>query len=370
VRSSGSWSGIKFQFKQSWNTDDFGAVTFAVKTDNADLDIYPYLEKTNGEAILPGIRVSDYVVGSMDGEWQVVWIPLRDLLAGATNVDVDKLLLEFSWAGNVWLDEVKVVRGLEFPLAVDGADGPYRTRVTSVMDNNGAAFGVLAYNGELGNVKSTCVLSAGSCIYGWKKADGTDFSLPNIEYDDELGSVTRNTELFYDNHRAYDYAPIDSQGNRRSSGAPILAPMYGNLCIPLRSWEDGGKLWRDHEKCPLSADDAPGGNTWASLNTFYIMHENTLSTWYRHADDVGSVLDPVPQNDKGYRGLTKEVYDAIAARGYARVRVGDHVGYVGGATGYSPHLDFAVRIGTEVVDPYRLRRHLPIGSGVLWQQSP
>jgi hypothetical protein len=116
MQSSGSWSNIDFQFKQSWNTDDFGAVTFAVKTDNTDLDIYPYLENTSGEAILSGIRVSDYVVGSMDGEWQVVWIPLRDLLAGATNVDVDRLLLEFSWAGNVWLDEVKVVEHLVWPL--------------------------------------------------------------------------------------------------------------------------------------------------------------------------------------------------------------------------------------------------------------
>jgi hypothetical protein len=362
-------SGMLFHFPEVIDSNDYGALTFAVKGNQSGQDLLVYAIDEDEDIVGTAVWASDYIHGGvLPTDWQVAWIPLRDLMPGGG--DFNGIAVEPNVAGTVWLDEVKVVRGLEFPLAVDGADGPYRTRVTSVMDNNGAAFGVMAYNGELGNVKSTCVLSAGSCIYGWKKADGTDFSLPNIEYDDELGSVTRNTELFYDNHRAYDYAPIDSQGNRRSSGAPILAPMYGNLCIPLRSWEDGGKLWRDHEKCPLSADDAPGGNTWASLNTFYIMHENTLSTWYRHADDVGSVLDPVPQNDKGYRGLTKEVYDAIAARGYARVRVGDHVGYVGGATGYSPHLDFAVRIGTEVVDPYRLRRHLPIGSGVLWQQSP
>jgi hypothetical protein len=365
VRSSGSWSGIKFQFKQSWNTDDFGAVTFAVKTDNADLDIYPYLEKTNGEAILPGIRVSDYVVGSMDGEWQVVWIPLRDLLAGATNVDVDKLLLEFSWAGNVWLDEVKVVRGLEFPLAVDGADGPYRTRVTSVMDNNGAAFGVLAYNGELGNVKGTCYPNDTDCqLLGWKKADGTDFNLTLIEYDDEVSS-SGSRELFYKGHPAYDYAPPDVDG------MPIVSSTNGILCLPLIDVTSGDGVWRNPEVCPYDSSDGSVGAAWSwtTYGTFYIMRANTHSTWYRHADDEGLSSS---HTDKGYYGLTKTVYDSIVEQGFARVSVNEHVGYVGGKPRslYFPHLDFAVRLGTEVVDPYRLRQNLPIGSGVLWQENP
>jgi hypothetical protein len=115
--STGSWSGIGFHFNQSWNTADYGALTFAVKTDNSDLRIYPYLKQTNGDVILPEIDVRDYVVdGSTNGGWEVVWIPLRDLSPDIANADISDLFFEFSWVGKVWFGEVKVVEKLVWPL--------------------------------------------------------------------------------------------------------------------------------------------------------------------------------------------------------------------------------------------------------------
>jgi hypothetical protein len=150
---------------------------------------------------------------------------------------------------------------------------------------------------------------------------------------------------------------------------PIQASTNGILCLPLTDTTSGDGVWRNSDICPYSSGEAAIGSAWSwtKYGTFYIMHENTLSTWYRHADDGG---EDVPDVDMGYHGLTRAIYNAIQKYGHAKVSTGSVVGYVGGAGGYHHHLDFAVRLGTVVIDPYRLNLDLPIGSGVLWQEHP
>jgi murein DD-endopeptidase MepM/ murein hydrolase activator NlpD len=61
------------------------------------------------------LNVADYVHGGITDEWKVVWIPMRDL-TGPMTAAIVNLYLEFNQPGVVWLDEVKVVEHLVWPL--------------------------------------------------------------------------------------------------------------------------------------------------------------------------------------------------------------------------------------------------------------
>jgi hypothetical protein len=114
--------------------------------------------------------------------------------------------------------------------------------------------------------------------------------------------------LDYDQHAGYDYPSA-------GKGTHIHAATSGILCYDTNTTTKRNGLWRNTAECPYVKAAYSSG----AYNSFYIVHENTLLTRYLHGEG-------------DYYGLTKKVYDQIVAKGYAEVKRGDHVGYVGGAT--------------------------------------
>jgi hypothetical protein len=122
---SEDWGGMKLFTGRALSETDFGAITFAVKGDLNGAEVGVYLldafgKRTNSHFI----HISDYLHDqTVTTGWQVVWIPLNDLIPRpqqdvyhfhgigleAYNVDPNNL-------PDVWLDEVKVVEHLEWPL--------------------------------------------------------------------------------------------------------------------------------------------------------------------------------------------------------------------------------------------------------------
>jgi hypothetical protein len=332
-------SGLLFHLPEVMNSNSYGALTFAVKSDISNLVITPYLETPAG-VVNTHLNVADYVHGGITDEWKVVWIPMRDL-TGPMTAAIVNLYLEFNQPGVVWLDEVKVVEGLWFPL---WDTTPYTATVSAVFDNNGSQTGVLAYNGEYADSDAGCDPGAdGVCNY-WdrmymKDEAGSALDLPYLQY-------AYSNVLYYDRHAGYDYP--------KPAGTPVHAATSGTLCFDINTTTKRNGLWRNTAECPYVKAAYSSG----AYNSFYIVHENTLLTRYLHGEG-------------DYYGLTKKVYDQIVAKGYAAVYRGQHIGYVGHA-GFTSgdHLHFETEMQGQLVDPYRLRQTLPIGRGVLWTADP
>jgi hypothetical protein len=295
-------SGLLFHLPEVMNSNSYGALTFAVKSDISNLVITPYLETPAG-VVNTHLNVADYVHGGITDEWKVVWIPMRDL-TGPMTAAIVNLYLEFNQPGVVWLDEVKVVEGLWFPL---WDTTPYTATVSAVFDNNGSQTGVLAYNGEYADSDAGCDPGAdGVCNY-WdrmymKDEAGSALDLPYLQY-------AYSNVLYYDRHAGYDYP--------KPAGTPVHAATSGTLCFDINTTTKRNGLWRNTAKCPYVKAAYSSG----AYNSFYIVHENTLLTRYLHGEG-------------DYYGLTKKVYDQIVAKGYAEVYRGQHVGYVGGCRFY------------------------------------
>jgi hypothetical protein len=338
-------SGLLFHLPEVMNSNSYGALTFAVKSDISNLVITPYLETPAG-VVNTHLNVADYVHGGITDEWKVVWIPMRDL-TGPMTAAIVNLYLEFNQPGVVWLDEVKVVEELWFPL---WDTTPYTATVSAVFDNDRSHGRVQAYNGDVADTYVGCQtagMSFSACkIWNrqYVRLDDNGNRIPfNLSpYIGEYAQVLNDmTILDYDQHEGYDY-PM-------SKGTHIHAATSGILCFDSSGSLGGMK--RDESKC------SPARYTTTTLHPFVIAYENTLRTRYLHAEG-------------DYYGLTKWVYDQLVAKGYAEVKRGDHVGYVGGAGGFPVHLHFETELNGELVDPYRLRQTLPIGSGVLWTADP
>jgi hypothetical protein len=162
VNVASAWGGQLFHHSGGYSTNDYGALTFAVKSDISNLDIFPYVETTDGQMLFGGVRVSNYIYnGDITNEWKVVWIPLRDLTNDQT-VEIVNLYLEFNQPGVVWLDEVKVVEGLWFPL---WDTTPYTATVSAVFDNDRSYGRVQAYNGDAADTYVGCENKAGGASF-------------------------------------------------------------------------------------------------------------------------------------------------------------------------------------------------------------
>jgi murein DD-endopeptidase MepM/ murein hydrolase activator NlpD len=290
-----AWEGFSLRQTQRVSTDEFGALTFAVKGNQSGQNLLVYAIDEDEDIVGTAVWASDYIHGGvLPTDWQVAWIPLRDLMPGGG--DFNGIAVEPSVAGTVWLDEVKVVEGLWFPL--------WDTTPYTAM-----------------RVYMRCSTT----------------TLPYLQY-------AYSNVLYYDRHAGYDYP--------KPAGTPVHAATSGTLCFDINTTTKRNGLWRNTAECPYVKAAYSSG----AYNSFYIVHENTLLTRYLHGEG-------------DYYGLTKKVYDQIVAKGYAEVKRGDHVGYVGGA-GFPVHLHFETELNGELVDPYRLRQTLPIGSGVLWTADP
>jgi murein DD-endopeptidase MepM/ murein hydrolase activator NlpD len=356
VNVASAWGGQLFHHSGGYSTNDYGALTFAVKSDTPNFDIFPYVETTDGQLLFGGVRVSNYIYnGDITNEWKVVWIPLRDLTNDQT-VEIVNLYLEFNQPGVVWLDEVKVVEGLWFPLC---DTTPYTATVSAVFDNDRSYGRVQAYNGDAADTYVGCENKAGGASFPVGDCDiwyrqyvredegGNRIPFNPSPYIGEYAQVLNDmTILDYDQHAGYDYP--------KPAGTPVHAATSGTLCFDINTTTKRNGLWRNTAECPYVKAAYSSG----AYNSFYIVHENTLLTRYLHGEG-------------DYYGLTKKVYDQIVAKGYAAVYRGQHIGYVGHA-GFTSgdHLHFETEMQGQLVDPYRLRQTLPIGSGVLWTADP
>lgn len=215
---------------------------------------------------------------------------------------------------------------LAFPLP---ESNPYASDISSVLDHSGPFYKkdgvILAYTKEQGKRENgVCRYKGSSAILGYKKADGSQVSIPG-----------QGACIWYDGHSGYDYPAVIN--------TPILAAQDGTLCISTSAASKNQQTpWRNTQHCPYGNDPINGLNkqatSWDGWHAFYIVHgvEN-YTTWYLHS----SQLEPA-------------VMDAIMANGYVDVSKGQTIAYVGhwGLTG-GDHLHFEARKGSkEVVDPY------------------
>jgi hypothetical protein len=105
-----AWEGFSLRQTQRVSTDEFGALTFAVKGNQSGQDLLVYAIDEDEDIVGTAVWASDYIHGGvLPTDWQVAWIPLRDLMPGGG--DFNGIAVEPSVAGTVWLDEVKVVEG-------------------------------------------------------------------------------------------------------------------------------------------------------------------------------------------------------------------------------------------------------------------
>jgi murein DD-endopeptidase MepM/ murein hydrolase activator NlpD len=110
-----AWEGFSLRQTQRVSTDEFGALTFAVKGNQSGQDLLVYAIDEDEDIVGTAVWASDYIYGGvLPTDWQVAWIPLRDLMPGGG--DFNGIAVEPNVAGTVWLDEVKVVEHLEWPL--------------------------------------------------------------------------------------------------------------------------------------------------------------------------------------------------------------------------------------------------------------
>jgi hypothetical protein len=110
-----AWEGFSLRQTQRVSTDEFGALTFAVKGNQSGQDLLVYAIDEDEDIVGTAVWASDYIHGGvLPTDWQVAWIPLRDLMPGGG--DFNGIAVEPSVAGTVWLDEVKVREEFKMPL--------------------------------------------------------------------------------------------------------------------------------------------------------------------------------------------------------------------------------------------------------------
>jgi hypothetical protein len=286
--------------------------------------------------------ITEYVTAGVstviaNGQWYNIAIPLTDL----QSVDqyIGGVVFYSNSPGTIYVDNVAITDAfLKFPLA---GKTPYDMRVVSVMDNNGKAPGVLAYNGEAGVAAELCYL--GDCsILGYKKADGGAFSLPLLNYDQEKPSLGKDY-LWYDKHKGYDYAENNIE-NRE-----VYATAGGSLCVASSVTAPGNGVWRHPSMCLIYNNVtmtsltyiSPTESQWSKYHAAYIIHDNSYSSWYVHLDSATT------------EGLDPTVRAQIIQNGYAVVTQGQQIGFVGkkGTGAYHLHFGLKKKDGS-IVDPY------------------
>jgi murein DD-endopeptidase MepM/ murein hydrolase activator NlpD len=305
-----AWEGFSLRQTQRVSTDEFGALTFAVKGNQSGQDLLVYAIDEDEDIVGTAVWASDYIHGGvLPTDWQVAWIPLRDLMPGGG--DFNGIAVEPSVAGTVWLDEVKVSRGLEFPLKNGWT--PWTARVTSVFDHSmtrpysevagGLPDGqIVAWSGE---VAIGTPVDQGA----YAKLGGGLFSVGGTYYNNGTSSDENNRLLLnYDNHPGIDYA----NGNNLR-GKPVTPAATGTV-LPNRCWTYNT------------------GGTCSSWGAVGVDHGNGYITQYWHMSDV--------QVQSGQQVTTDTVLGHVS-----------DVGIPG-----QPHLHFEVakRVGSTYVhvDPY------------------
>ncbi len=114
-----AWGGLTLRTDKLISELNYGAITLAVKSTTPNLDLYIYTVNEAGERIGLAYLVSEFLhTKAITADWQVVWVPLRKLIpqpAQSTFI-FHGIGVEATMPGKVWVDEVKVVEKLKWPL--------------------------------------------------------------------------------------------------------------------------------------------------------------------------------------------------------------------------------------------------------------
>jgi len=260
------------------------------------------------------VPVADYMVDPPINGWQfdpnawyTVVIPLDSSALNAENVYIKELIFEVGNLTTIYLDEIYLVDGLEFPLKGTRA---YTTKINGVFDHFRHADSVsrnkecpnntvTAYTGEQGvkgenNTPGTdyslwSYTSCSSTLYGLPKVGGGAFSIGG-QYDQSAESNESGVFLFYDGHAGFDYP--ETNGTKVHASADGTAYHYTYPGLP-------------EDEYPIRID-----------------HGNGYESYYLHLS-TRNVADGTP------------------------IRAGQEIGSVG-----EDHLHYHLRFWGELVDPY------------------
>ncbi len=242
------WGAFEMHRMEPINTSGKRALVFRVRgiVSTAELDqLYIGLDRSDG-VILGYLPVTNYMItpdkppfpsNQYDtNKWYTVTIPLTAFNAQNTKIK-GVIFMVGGLATPIYLDEVWLVQGLEFPL---GGMSPYTATINGVLDHhmavdgNGLSIGncadayITAYTGEEGRLQfgapnpvvasaPTNACAPGVPLNGYQKNGGAAFSVGG-QYD-MTGGNDSGIFLYYDGHTGYDY-PV-------SNGTPVYAVANG-----------------------------------------------------------------------------------------------------------------------------------------------
>ena len=248
---------------------------------------------------------------------------------------------------------------LDFPL--EGGVSAYNVSVTAIMDHQSAPANIedgeiVAFNGAKAVCEDGCFIIKKNGNKGLCVDKIEDFSCDQLEGKKSINGVFEYTLLpgsnLPNNMLAGDYLAYDSHsGYDFDSGTRILAATKGTMCaLTSRTVKPKNSgIWRDENKCPIKIDivnPSKGNNDgWKDSHTFYILHEDGMSTWYLHAGTKKGDDDT----------LEAGIFADLLSQGYADVDALQHVAFVGNrGAGTGKHLHFEVREidGQTRRDPY------------------
>ena len=226
---------------------------------------------------------------------------------------------------------------LSFPLK--GSDGknlsPYTTMCVGVPDLDRTSGVMKSHNGEVGSGTAK-IIDDTTC---YPKQGGGAFNLwPLDGYNDGDGVGSLTQYLCYDNHSGHDYS--------QNANTKIYAAADGFLTVAVSEGSSGLRpdgLWRNKTACPDVVPTITTPSQWDANHAMYIVHQGGYTTWYLHTNSLDAT-----------------VLSQIKAYGYAPVKRGQVIGYVGGfgkngPNTYGPHLHFGLKksgVTGTLADPY------------------
>lgn len=108
------WGGFATYSNKPIDEKDFGAITFAIKS-TSNFNTFVYLVDEKGRKISDVKLVQNYIYnGTLSSDWKIVWIPLREI--ASENQTFHGIGIEPDGIGTFWIDEIKVVEKLRWPL--------------------------------------------------------------------------------------------------------------------------------------------------------------------------------------------------------------------------------------------------------------
>lgn len=119
LQINSAWGGLALYSDRPISEKDFGAITLAVKTNTNDIDLYVYAVNKDGDRVGLARPLSDFLYGgAIPKNWQVAWVDIQKFIPHPKpgTFVFHGIGIESTMPGTVWVDEVKMVEKLKWPL--------------------------------------------------------------------------------------------------------------------------------------------------------------------------------------------------------------------------------------------------------------